>query len=172
MCTATTKRAGRRGAKSSPNRALPIHPALSREMNEWGARSGEVFKAPVSDQGHTDRYFTGGEATREAFRTAWAAAGVPEDRWGVNEGELQRGERAHGSPTNAIRAGVKVHLLRCGFRESLVDYLIGHSRGSTDGAYVPQTAPTTSPLWGSLQEAIAAIPDHDPKDGRGQQAGS
>lgn len=154
-------RAGRVGAKSSAGRVIPLHPALVSEMAGWGVRSGKVFD-PGPQVGAT---WQDGEATRTAFRTAWQSAGVDRAKWDVTDGERERGERAHGSPCHAIRACVKVGLLRAGVSDSLADYFIGHHRGATSAAYVPEAAPETSPYWSALVAAVETIPPFEPTAG-------
>jgi integrase len=149
-------RAGSRGAKASRGRVIPLHPALAAAMAEWGERSGLVFN-PGPDAGP---FWTDGEAVRDALTTAWEASGVDRGKWSVSDAERAAGDRAHGTPTHAIRAAVKVHLLRSGVSETLADYYVGHSRGATSRAYVPEEAPEASPYWPALVAAVAAIPAH------------
>ncbi len=149
-------RAGQRGMKSSKGRAIPIHPALAEEMAGWGVREGLVFD-PGERAGAT---WEDGEAVRVALTTAWTASGVDPAKWSVSEAEKAAGDRAHGTPTHAIRSAVKVHLLRSGISDALADYYVGHTKGSTSGAYVPEAAPETSPYWPALVEAVVTIPPH------------
>jgi integrase len=147
-------RSGRRGAKKGRTRVVPLHPALAEEMGGWGKREGRVFPS-------TNERWTRGEATREAMRTAWSAAGVAREKWDRPDvGEGEEGERGHGSPTHAIRAGVFTALLREGVSMDVASYLIGHATTATQAAYVPEAAPETSPLWPRLVAAAKLIPDH------------
>lgn len=149
-------RAGGRGAKRGKGRAVPLHPGLAAALAGWGPRDGLVFD-PGPDAGP---YWTDGEAVRDALTTAWEASGVDRAKWSVSESERAAGDRAHGSPTHAIRAAVKVHLLRSGVSDTLADYFVGHSKGATSGAYVPELHPESSPYWRALRGAVATIPDH------------
>ena len=54
--------------------------------------------------------------------------------------------------------GVRDGLLRAGVAEHVVDYLVGHSKGATAQAYVPESAPETSPYWPHLLEVVGQIP--------------
>lgn len=158
-------RAGRVGAKASRGRAVPLHPALVAELAGWGVREGAVFAPPaarVTEDGRTMRGATweDGEATRTAFRTAWNRSGVDPAKWDVTDAERETGERAHGSPAHAIRAAVKVHLLRSGVAEAVANYFIGHTQGATTMAYVPEHSPETSPYWPALRDAVATLTDH------------
>ncbi len=151
-------KAGRAGAKLGRGRAIPLHPGLVAEIRSWrSAREGLVF-SPL-DAGP---YWHRGEATRVAFITAWKKSGVPLEKWHVTPGEVEAGERAHGSPCHAIRAAVKVHMLAAEVRDSIVDFFIGHTKGSTSEAYVPEHDPASSPYWKPLQRAVLTIPDHRP----------
>lgn len=148
-------RAGRRGAKGSRGRVIPLHPWLVEEMKTWGSRTGLVT-APATSVGAR---WGSGEATRTAVSAAWLVSGVPVEKWGLSESEKVRGERGKGSPCHAIRACVKTELLRAGVLESTADYLIGHTKGATHAAYVPESAPETSPYWSQLVEAIGKMPN-------------
>ena len=55
---------------------------------------------------------------------------------------------------------MKVELLWAGIPEYVVDYFVGHSKGATAMAYVPEAAPETSPYWPHLLKAIGVIPKH------------
>ncbi len=156
-------RAGARGAKASKGRAIPLHPGLAAALAEWGPGDGGLVFDPGPDAGP---FWTDGEAVRDALTTAWEASGVDRSKWSVSEAEREAGDRAHGSPTHAIRAAVKVHLLRAGVSDTLADYFVGHSRGATSGAYVPELHPETSPYWRALRLAVATIPDHRVAPGR------
>lgn len=151
---------GRRGAKRGRGRVVPLAPPLLVEVRRWeGQRRGELlfprrYTNKATGQPHEGPYR--GDALLGPFRRAWTLAEVPADRWGAPEAS----ERAHGRPVHALRSALKVGLLRLGVDGAVVDYLLGHSRGATDAAYVPQEAPEQSPLWAPMVEAVARIPPH------------
>ncbi|HHO54077.1 MAG TPA: site-specific integrase [Deltaproteobacteria bacterium] len=153
-------RAGRRGSKSSRGRVIPLHRALAAQLERWGPTRGPVIAAPSDSQ-----RWASGEATRSSMRAAWVAAGIPPERWDVSDAEREAGERRYGSPCHAIRACVKVELLRAGAAEHLVDYFVGHSKGATARAYVPESAPETSPYWLHLVDVVERIPAHEDAGG-------
>ncbi len=147
-------RAGKRGSKASKTRVLPIHPQLAALLVEWRTEGeGETII------GGGDEYADGSLA-RHVFYAAWQDSGVDSSKWDATEEEKESGERSFGSPCHSIRACFKVELLRVGVSDTLADYLLGHSRGGTHGAYVPESAPDTSPWWPQLVKAIRKIPRH------------
>jgi integrase len=145
-----------RGAKKGRTRVIPLHAALVAEMAGWGKREGRVFEA-------TNERWIRGEATREAFRTAWRAAKIDPAKWDVPDDDEEEG-RGHGSPTHAIRAAVFTALLRAGVSADVASYAMGHATTATRAAYVPEASPEASPWWPALTQAIAAIPDHRDAD--------
>jgi integrase len=148
-------RAGVHGAKAGAARVVPLHPDLAAEMATWDPEaSGLVFTRPDGRPWREDRL-------AEPFRRAWELSKVPRERWDAPaDGEALPGDRAHGSPSHAIRAAVKSGLIGLGVAEPAVNYLIGHKLSATDAAYVPQNParPEDSPRWSKMVAAVAKIP--------------
>lgn len=160
-------RAGDRGSKGSDGRAVPLHPALVSEIRRWpNEGTGYVF---TSDNAG----FRRGDATRDAFCTAWRAAGVDRLVWAAPPDPTGRpSERAYGSPCHGIRAMLTVELSRGGISPHVRDYIVGHSEGATTRAYIPEGAPETSPLWPDLVAAIGTLapwPGHQPDNEQEQE---
>ena len=145
-------RAGVAGAKRGMGRALPMHSALVEEMAGWGQRSGLVFRAP---QGR--RSMPGGRAT-VPFRKAWEQAGVDPAKWDKAPDQEIPGARANARPTHAFHGGFKAELEAAGVPAERAAYLIGHKRGATVAAYVPEGRPESVPLWKKLVEDMASVP--------------
>ena len=139
--------AGRRGAKKGRTRVVPLHTALAREMCTWDPGTGLVFRRANGQQWR-------GDALVEPFRRAWRLAGVSETKWGATEYDLRR----HGRPTHALRACVRVGLVRAGVEEAVALYYVGHAEGFTTASYVPTDRPETSPYWSRLLAASERIP--------------
>jgi Phage integrase family len=135
------------GAKGHSTRALPLHAALAEELAGWGRREGYIFSKP---DGRPRR----GNTPVKPFRRAWKAAEVPGERWDAPP----EGMRAHGRPTHAFRAAMRVGLLRRGVEEAAVLYMIGHTQGVTARAYVPEATPLESPWWQRCVEAMVLVP--------------
>ncbi len=51
-----------------------------------------------------------------------------------------------------------VELLAAGVPLERVEHLVGHARGSTIAAYVPEADPESVPVWQALVEEVARIP--------------
>ena len=68
------------------------------------------------------------------------------------------GGAGQGRPTPGFRAGVMVELLAAGVPLERVEHLVGHARGSTIAAYVPEADPESVPVWQALVEEVARIP--------------
>lgn len=145
-------RAGARGAKSSATRALPLHPALAKELRGWAQEGSLVIPRP---DGRPWR----GDAVVEPFRRAWTLAEVDGSKWGVRlDADGQPVGRAHGRPSHAIRAAFETGLLRAGVARPIASLLTGHALDPTTAAYVPMSTPEASPLWEALVAAMAEVP--------------
>ena len=159
-------RAGVRGAKGGRARVVPLHPDMARELAAWAppeARTGLLFPRRYKDK--AGQPYDGdyrGDALVEPCRRAWTLSGVPTDRWGVSEEDGEE-ERAHGSPSHALRRCVRSELLRVGAEEAVVLHLVGHASGHTAAAYVPESSPEQSPWWPRLLAAVRLIPSHRTK---------
>lgn len=157
-------RASVRGAKGQRSRVVPLSPALVASLRQWErpAEGGLLFPRRYRDtQGQPRSGPHRPDALIEPFRRAWSLSGVPESRWGVDAavaGSDQ--ERAHASPSHAIRRCLRTELLRLGVEEPVVLYLVGHTAGHTAAAYVPEVSPEASPWWPRLVAAVALIPPH------------
>jgi integrase len=146
-------RAGTRGTKSAPTRALPLHPALAAELATWERDHALLLHRP---DGRPWR----GDAVVEPFRRAWTLAKVPVAKWDkpqVQDGSA--GQRAHGRPSHAIRAAFENGLLRAGVRRGIASLLTGHALDPTTAAYVPVATPQASPFWNDAVEALSMVPN-------------
>ena len=161
-------RARARGAKGATrNRAVPMHPDLTRRMKSWDlAPTGLIFASEDDRRqgGKTGRTVWREDALWEPFTRAWKRAKVPESRWGA-PAEVAGG-RDHARPVHAIRACVATELRWSRCAEVIVDLLVGHSTAATKGAYVPESSPEVSPYWGQMVEAVATIPPYREPEGR------
>lgn len=172
-------RAGETGAKKGKGRVIPLHPALVAEMSTWDRDGEYVIPAPTVT-------FKRGDTTRGAFRTAWIASGVSAEKWGQGEEweayrtamsnwkqQRRRGtegpepeapadrgatDRANGSPSHGIRAGVLSFHLGRGVDTVVASYLTGHKLPSVTSAYVPAANPAASPYWKHMVKAVGRIP--------------
>ncbi len=145
-------RAGVSGAKRGRGRALPMHAALVAGMAGWGVRSGFVFSM------EDGRKFPVARPNRP-FRAAWKKAGVDPAKWDAADDPDVPGARAQGRPTHGFRAGVMGELMAAGAPLERVEYLVGHARGSTIAAYLPEADPESVPVWAMLVEDVARIPE-------------
>ena len=92
------------------------------------------------------------------FRRAWERSDVDSRKWASAPDPEVPGARAHARPTHAFRAGVMGGLLAAGVPLERVEYLIGHARGSTIAAYIPEGDPESVPMWEVLVQDVAKIP--------------
>ncbi len=145
-------RAGATGAKRGMGRALPMHPALVEEMAGWGQRTGLVFRAPKGQPA-----MPGGRAT-VPFRKAWERAGVDPAKWDKAPDLEVPGARANARPTHTFHGSFKAELEAGGVPSERAAYLVGHKRGATVAAYIPEGRPESVPLWKKLVEDMATVP--------------
>jgi integrase len=144
-------RAGVPGAKRGGGRAMPVHPSLVEELAGWGRRDGLLFAGP------------GGRPLPSArpnlpFHRGWVRSGVDPTKWASAPDPDVPGARAYARPTHAFRAAVMGGLLAAGVPLERVEYLIGHARGSTIAAYIPEGDPESVPMWEVLVADVAKIP--------------
>lgn len=144
-------RAGVPGAKRGAGRAVPLHEALVEELAGWGRREGLLFPGPEGRPMPTAR-------PNLPFRRAWERSEVDPRKWASAPDPEVPGARAHARPTHAFRAGVMGGLLAAGVPLERVEYLIGHARGSTIAAYIPEGDPESVPMWEVLVQDVARIP--------------
>lgn len=149
-------RAQRRGAKGqSRDRVVPLHPELGKILAGWGRREGLLFtRTATKGERRGEEIAPRGSEVAEVMANAWERAGVEESKWGA------AGDRAHGRPTNAVRARWKSTIAGAVSYE-LATLMLGQSTRGDHDAYVAMGNPEASPYWDKMVEALKAIPAQD-----------